>query len=99
MDVTDEMIKAFADAAWEKPVEFGGLEMADNRAGLAAVLALVERDHCLEPKGHAVGPLPVVDRCLAVTPKLVGHGDIQCAAWRGHSGPHYSGGTAWTERS
>lgn len=38
------MIQAFEDAAWKAPVEFGGMEMSDNRAGLVAVLAIVERD-------------------------------------------------------
>ena len=43
IEPTDEMERAYDDAAWENPVELGGLEMANVRAGLAAVLAIVER--------------------------------------------------------
>lgn len=44
IEPTEEMERAYDDAAWENPVELGGLEMANIRAGLAAVLAIVERD-------------------------------------------------------
>lgn len=43
IEPTDEMERAYDDAAWENPVELGGLEMANVRDGLAAVLAIVER--------------------------------------------------------
>lgn len=45
IEITDEIVRAFEDAAWDDPVEFGGVEMANNRAGLAAVIAIIERDH------------------------------------------------------
>lgn len=41
---TEEMEQAYENAAWESPSEIGGLEMPNIRAGLAAVLAIVERD-------------------------------------------------------
>jgi hypothetical protein len=41
IEPTPEMEQAYDDAAWEHPVELGGLEMANVREGLAAVLAIV----------------------------------------------------------
>lgn len=42
MDVTDEMVEAFCDAE--------AMDPARTRDGLAAVLALVERDYHVEPR-------------------------------------------------
>lgn len=53
IEPTDEMVEAFELAAWPKPDS----ETIHIEAGLAAVLALVERDHCLERKGHVYHPL------------------------------------------
>jgi hypothetical protein len=55
IEVTDEMREAFQVAAgWPGPPWRFGPDVAN---GLAAVLALVERDYCLERKGHAYHPL------------------------------------------
>lgn len=62
IEPTDEMRAAYL-AAWAG----NGCSI---KAGLAAVLAIVERDHCLERRGHARGPLtkgaPTPRRCEAV---------------------------------
>lgn len=42
---TPEMEQAFEDAAWENPTKLGGAEFANTGAGLAAALAIVERDY------------------------------------------------------
>lgn len=62
IEPTDEMKAAFR-AAQERRAEelvaegapLGGHDILDR--GLAAVLTLVERDHCMEPKGHVFHPL------------------------------------------
>jgi hypothetical protein len=50
--VTEEMIQAYAEASnpWLDPDE-------QAEARLGAVLALVERGRCMEPKGHVWHPL------------------------------------------
>jgi hypothetical protein len=46
IEPTDEMVRAFDLAAWEGPVEQDAdPTVADIGAGLAAVLAIVERDY------------------------------------------------------
>lgn len=51
IEPTDEMVQAFARVFFTNPLG------EDVRAGLAAVLAIVARDHCLEAKGHVYHPL------------------------------------------
>lgn len=68
MKVTDEMIAAFEDAAWEKPIKFGGIEMGDNSAGIAAVLAIIERDHLIKEVVHLVRPNQGTTACCGRTP-------------------------------
>jgi len=45
IEPTDEMLRAFDDAAWSDPIDIAGEASANDRAGLAAVLAIVERDY------------------------------------------------------
>lgn len=52
IDPTDQMIYAFAGEP-----EITATDAHAIRVGLAAVLAIVERDHCMEPKGHVFHPL------------------------------------------
>lgn len=63
IEPTDEMVREFFRAATEqarkvskarRPAEMEG---SISRAGLAAVLAIVERDRCLAPAGHVWNPL------------------------------------------
>lgn len=69
IEPTDEMLAAF-QAAWdhenrvinESPGEYVEAGARD-RAGLAAVLAIVARDRCLAPAGHSLAA-PVTDPCL-----------------------------------
>jgi hypothetical protein len=49
IELTDEMADAFHGAAWPKSWGGGDPLWED---GLAAVLALVEQDRCLQPRGH-----------------------------------------------
>jgi hypothetical protein len=55
---TAEMVSAFELASWANGQE------EDVAAGLAAVLAIVERDRCMQPRGHAVPLAHVSDPCL-----------------------------------
>jgi hypothetical protein len=55
--VTAELVAAYDDAAWENPVRIFGADVPNVRAGLAAVLAIVARDH--------LRPAPGPDRCSA----------------------------------
>lgn len=65
IEPTTEMVRAFAaaaDARCEDLIDEGvTLTTLDEgtviRAGLAAVLAIVERDRCMERKGHVYHPL------------------------------------------
>lgn len=69
IEPSDEMVRAFMRAAADTPVQVAGRELLNARAGVAAVLAVVERDRCLKPRGHVWHPLrepgpfaPVPDR-------------------------------------
>jgi hypothetical protein len=53
--VTAELEKAYDEAAWKNPVRIYGEDFPNVRDGLAAVLAIVERDH--------LRPAPGPDRC------------------------------------
>lgn len=55
IDPTDEMYEALFDAGEASGGEFASKE--DVMRGLAAVLAIVERDWCVEPRGHVDHPL------------------------------------------
>lgn len=55
IEVTHEMVSAFMAAAQEAPVQVAGRELLNARAGLAAALAIVERDFYV---GERI-PLPV----------------------------------------
>jgi hypothetical protein len=52
VEITDDMIVAFGDAWEEADYENTGEPGARRRAGLEAVLALVERQYHVLPKGH-----------------------------------------------
>lgn len=89
IEPTDEMVTAFMRAAAETPVQVAGRELLNARAGLAAVLAIVARDHCLERRGHVFHPLAKDQspkwRCNRVT---------RCVLPDGHDGGHaYTGET------
>jgi hypothetical protein len=71
LEVTDEMIRAFEHAEVGSSVT----ESDDIRAGLTAVLALVERD-------HAIGP--VMCDATAHPPEPLAY----CELPRGHQGEH-----------
>jgi hypothetical protein len=55
IEPTDEMIDAYDDAAREHPVGLGELRVPNVREGLAAVLAIVERDYRLAPRRYGQG--------------------------------------------
>jgi hypothetical protein len=63
IEPTDEMLVAWRDAmkaAAADAVKAGeplGRSQEVARAGAAAFLAIVERDYCMEPKGHVFHPL------------------------------------------
>lgn len=63
IEPTDEMVEAFRVAWHEKAVELvaSGATSIDGslatRAGLAAVLAILARDRCMERRGHVHHPL------------------------------------------
>jgi hypothetical protein len=50
IEVTHEMVTTFMQAAQATPVQVAGRELLNTRTGLAAVLALVERDYRIEPR-------------------------------------------------
>jgi hypothetical protein len=79
IDPTEEMEQAFDDAAY--PL---GLSKPDLRLGLAAVLAIVERDQA--------GP------CQVELHMLVNGPATPCELRHGHLGDHVSGVTRWRER-
>lgn len=59
IEPTDEMVSAFELASWANGRE------QDIGTGLAAVLAIVARDRCMQPSGHVYHPLArVSDPCL-----------------------------------
>jgi hypothetical protein len=77
IEPTDEMVEAYGRAVWPTPRSKSDAETtrARRRAGLAAVLAIVERDRCMQPRGHADQPLaapPIVH--LAIR----GDGHVHC---------------------
>lgn len=87
MEVTDEMVRAFmrayaeADDGSAKVI----LEDAAEKAGLAAVLAIAERD--------MVRPGP----CTQSAPGLwEGVPPVTCTLLAGHAGGHTNGVTSWT---
>lgn len=45
IEVTDEMVQAYDDAAWNVPIESLGMAFANVPAGLDAVFAIIEREH------------------------------------------------------
>jgi hypothetical protein len=62
IEPTEEMKRAFREAQARRAEELvaegallGAHDILDR--GLAAVLAIVERDHCMEPRGHVYHPL------------------------------------------
>lgn len=57
IEPTDEMVQAFMRAASQTPVQVAGRELLNARAGVAAVLAILEREYCLERRGHVYHPL------------------------------------------
>jgi hypothetical protein len=57
IEPTDEMIEAYQEASWDKPVGSHGAEFPNVRDGLAAVLAIVERDYdVLQHDAHPGSP-------------------------------------------
>lgn len=102
IEPTDEMLAAFLAEA--RPSRLWADGDPDWRAGLAAVLAVVARDRCLEAAGHVWHPLarPVTDPCLCgadlgppwdSTPHQKGgrgcRGARQWPSGRGGSHPHF----------
>lgn len=55
IEPTEEMVEAFTDGSWEKPVWMGA-DFPNVRDGLAAVLAVVERDYALVDRKSADRP-------------------------------------------
>jgi hypothetical protein len=89
IELTDEMIEAFYLAGQDGP---------DVRAGLAAVLAIVERDRCMEPKGHVWHPLTKPGPCPALLKPFASPydlGGLPCKLRAGHEGMHENGVTSW----
>jgi hypothetical protein len=91
IEPTDEMLIAWRDAmkaAAAEAVKAGEPLSASQeiaRAGLAAVLAIVER--------NLAGP------CSAALPRLTEYGDLWCQLRHGHLGDHEMGPTRWKEWS
>lgn len=56
IEPTDEMMQAF-DAGYTTQDPNAIRPIPSVRAGLAAVLAIVERDRCMERRGHVFHPL------------------------------------------
>lgn len=73
IEPTDEMRRAFYENSR------GG---SDAKAGLAAVLAIVARDRCMEAAGHASHPLARPARCLSIS------AGFPCSLAAGHEGWH-----------
>lgn len=48
IEPTDEMVTAFMRAAHAEPVYIAGQEVPNVRAGLAAVLAVIEREYVVQ---------------------------------------------------
>lgn len=97
IEPTDEMVEAQAAAFSDRMAELlaagGAFDMTDpKRAGLAAVLAIVERDHCLERRGHVWHPL---DKTPPTPPKTCGstRWGMACELPDGHPGGH--GRSTW----
>lgn len=74
IEPTDEMRRAYEQAAAE---EWGWIAARSSGQGLAAVLAIVARDHCMERRGHVYHPL----RAVPVEPPRLG-GQIATLAQR-----------------
>lgn len=85
MEPTEEMIQAFG-RAWHAEDEQGThVPGARRRAGIRAVLEIVERD--------AVKPGP----CMQSAPGLFeGVPPVTCSLLAGHAGGHTNGVTSWT---
>jgi hypothetical protein len=75
IEPTDEMIVAFEDA-----YDYPGITGGDTRAGLAAVLALVESDYDVTRKRAATpSPFgPIVDPCTGCGCAKAWHGPHGC---------------------
>jgi hypothetical protein len=79
IEVTDEMVTAFMRAASDTPVQAAGRDLLNARAGLAAALAIVERDYNLSP-ALCDEPHPTEDLAYCELPR--GHA---ARSGRGHS--------------
>lgn len=85
IELTDQMRRAYAHAkADARGWNWYDLDASDE-AGLAAVLAIVERDQA--------GP------CSVTLPRLTEYGDLWCQLRHGHHGDHEMGPTRWKERA
>jgi hypothetical protein len=90
IEITDEMLIAWRDAMAAKAAELvsAGAPLGSSkevaRAGLAAVLAIVERDYYVGERMPA--------RCLATT------GAFRCRLASGHDGMH-NAADSWAEMS
>jgi hypothetical protein len=50
LEPTDEMVEAYNEASWNNPQASHGAEFPNVSEGLAAVLAIVERDNQVTPR-------------------------------------------------
>jgi hypothetical protein len=80
IEVTHEMVTAFMQAAQATPVQVAGRELLNARAGLAAVLALAERDYQVTKRHPITDPFgPIVDPCVGCGCAKDWHTEAGCA--------------------
>lgn len=98
IELTDEMERAmYAALNAAEP----GRHHAAVRTGLAAVLAIVERDQATRAEVEAAttppGPCSVALGLITMSGEP--YGDLWCQLRHGHAGDHENGRTRWKERA